>query len=125
MQAGVRFGPQVAQSLDIVDVGKRLQVFQSDLLQFIDGLLAEGVTVDEEQNAAEAFGFDQAVGQSNARYSFPSPSGHGHQQLTLALRKATFDGTDSLFLIVAQGQVIGRFGCESGIGSNTVLLQEL
>ena len=53
VQAGVGFGPQVAQFLDVIDVGKCLQVFQPDVLQFIDCLLAEGVTVDEEQNAAE------------------------------------------------------------------------
>ena len=88
-----------------------MQVFQPDLLQFIDCLLAQGVTVDEEQNAAEAFGFDQAVGQTDARDRLPGTSGHGHQQLALASRNATFDGTDGLFLIVAQGQVIGRFGC--------------
>jgi hypothetical protein len=105
MQAGFRFGSQVAQFLDVVDIGKRLQVFQTDLLQFIDNLLAESITVDEEQNAAEAFGFDQAVGQTDACDRLPSPSSHGHQQLALASRNATFDGTDGLLLIVAQGQV--------------------
>ena len=111
MQAGFRFGPQVAQFLDVVDVGKRLQVFQPDLLQFIDCLLAKGVTVDEEQNAAEAFCFDRGDGRlTDACDGLPGPCSHGRQQLALACRNATFDGTDGL-LGSRAGQVIGRFGC--------------
>ena len=51
--------------------------------------------------------------------------GHGHQQLALASRNTTFNGTDGLFLVIAQGQVIGRFSCQPDSGRSDILLQKL
>ena len=78
VQPGVRVGHEVAELLDVVDLGERLEVLELDVLEVVGGLLAERGAVDEEQDAAEPFRLEQPVdepdaGDASCRCRSPSP----------------------------------------------------
>ena len=87
-------------------------------------MLPERVAIDEEQDAPEAAGLDQAVAEADAGPRFTGARGHGEQQLALARLERALDGQDRRALIVAV-DVRHRLDFELGVRFVFVLLQEI
>jgi hypothetical protein len=62
------------------------------VLERVGGLLAQGGTVHQEQDAAEALGLEQAVDQRDAGLGLAGAGGHGQQDGALAITDAGFGG---------------------------------
>ena len=115
VHGGVVVGRLDLQLLDAEDVGKGLQAFHARVLERVGGLLAQGRAVDEEQDAPEAFGLEQAVDQCDAGLGLAGARGHGQQDGALPIADAGFGGQDGALLVGPKREAeikrrIGEFG---------------
>ena len=91
----------------------------------VRGLLPQGRTIDQEQNAAEALGLEQTVDEGNAGLGLASAGGHGEQNSALTLLDAGLGGKDGFLLVGPQWKAVieWRIG-EFGVRAVVVTLQQ-
>jgi hypothetical protein len=115
MCSGCRVGFEVAEGFDVVDFGEGLEVFEAHVFEGGVGLFAEGGAVDEEEHAAEAACFDEAVDEAEGEAGLAGAGGEGEEHVSSAIGDGCFDGGDGFALVVAQGEVVGWLGFELGV----------
>ncbi len=102
MQFGFVVRRHVFQPLDIVNFGQGLQFFQPRFLENAVRLLAEAGAIHDEQNALEAFRFQQPVDQAERRARLSRAGRHRQQHALFAAQNRRFHRFDSRDLVVAQ-----------------------
>ena len=92
--------------IDAESFGEGLQVLHARIFEGVGGLFAQGGAIDEEQNAAEALGFEEPVDEGDAGFGFAGAGGHGEQEAATAGGDAAFDGADGVFLVGAKREAV-------------------
>ncbi len=80
-------------------------LLQRCVVEGVDRLGSERGAVDEEEDAPEPLGLQEAVHQADNGVGLAGAGRHRQQALGLALLQRCLDGPDRLFLIIAQLQV--------------------
>ena len=121
----------VADALDVVDLREGLELGELDLAEGVLRLAAEDVAVDEEEDAAEAAGLEEAVDHREGEARLARAGGEGEEDGARAARDGAlrrFDGAD---LVVSEGearavaQLVVGLGGEGFGGGFLVLAQEV
>ena len=65
--------------LEIIDLIEGLQFLQARFLEFIAGLLTEGVSIHHEEDAPESLSLNQPINQAYGQAGFAGSRRHGNQ----------------------------------------------
>ena len=109
LDAGFRFGGHVAQLGHVVDLAEGVVLLQWCFVEGVDGLLAQCGAVHQEQDAVEAFGFQETVHQPDDGAGFTGAGGHGQQRGANATGQGVFGGDNGVLLVIPQFQVAEGF----------------
>ena len=106
MDAGLTLDLFVFQSLDVIDVGQGHQIFQFDLLEYIQCLLPQSGAVHQEQNSFETTCFQEAVNHAQHCPCLAGTGRHGQQSRIFPVHDGLFRCLNSPQLIIAEVQPI-------------------
>ena len=99
---GFGFRGYVAETLQAKNIRESLDAHDFGRPKFRLGLLPEGVAVDDETNAPEALGGEQAIEQRDREFGLAGAGRHGEQHLATIGFKSLFDFLNSAVLIGTQ-----------------------
>ena len=121
----------VRDALDVVDLREGLELGELDLAEGVLRLAAEDVAVDEEEDAAEAPGLEEAVDHREGEARFPCARGEGEEDGARAACDGALRSLDGADLVVSEGearavaQLVVGLGGEGFGGGFLVLAQEV
>jgi len=106
VNAGLLVDDFIRQSADGVDIVQRVQFFQLHILEHIQSLRAQGITVHKKQDATETPAFQKAVHHPEHRPGLARTRGHGQQRRLCAAFHSPFHRLNGAKLIFPQIEAV-------------------
>ena len=106
LHAGFLVNGFFVQSLDAIYIVQRHQLFELDFLENVLRLLAEGVAVHEEQDAAETSRFEEAVNHAEDGARLARACRHSEQDVSLPSEDGVLRRLDGADLVLAEIQPV-------------------
>ena len=131
LDAGLLVDALIVQLFDVVDIVQGQQFFQLDLFENVLSLLAQGVSVYQEEDAAEASRLQEAVDHAEDGSGFSCACRHGKENILLAVHNGSFRRLNGFQLVFAEVQAVFiaqkviRHCLQALIARGGVLFQEL
>ncbi|MNZ30843.1 hypothetical protein D3C78_481290 [compost metagenome] len=125
LDARLGLGGHIAEFLDVVDLRQGVVLLQGRLVEGLEGLLAEGAAVDQKEDAAEAFGLQQAIHQADDGARLAGTGGHGQQALPAVGGQRLLYRPDGVFLVVTQLEVGEAFLLEPDLSLGAAALEQV
>ena len=111
--------------LDAKNVSESLHALHASFFERIRGLLAERRAIHEEQDAAEAFGFQQAIDERDASFCLSRAGSHREEHRALAFGNGAFRLQNCGLLVVPNGEpVVESLGGELPMGGGFVAFEQ-